>query len=175
MMKHVPMSQVKQQTCKTQVWNEIHTWQSLKNKSRVFVLINHLNESFQIENFTNLILDSITAHSFGILYNFVPDDLINSSWIHLKKYIQMCVLILLFTRFIDCNCAHPQWGTADTENKVPSVGNQERTNVLPLKPGVGQNYIPMHTASNFFSELNATFPLHLPSFFSKSSPYFLTA
>lgn len=132
----------------------------------VFVSINRLNESFQL---TNSILDSITAHSFDILYNFVPDDLINSSWIHLEEYIEMCVLILLFTRFIDCNCAHPQWGTADTENKVPSVGNQERTNVLPLKPGVGQNYIPMHTARNFFSELSVTFPLRSPSFFSKSS------
>ena len=32
-----------------------------------------------------------------------------------------------------------QWGTADTEIKVPSVENPEMTNILPLKPWVSQN------------------------------------
>ena len=33
----------------------------------------------------------------------------------------------------------PQWGTADTEIKVPSLENPELTNVNPLKPGAGQH------------------------------------
>ena len=44
----------------------------------------------------------------------------------------------------------PQWGAADAEIKVPSGEN--RGNVLPLKPGVGQ-YIAIHatlTARDFF-------------------------
>lgn len=33
------------------------------------------------------------------------------------------------------------WGTADAGIKVPSVQNPEQTNVLCLKPGVGQNIV----------------------------------
>ena len=33
----------------------------------------------------------------------------------------------------------PQWGIVDAEIKVLSVQNPELTNVLPLKPGVGQD------------------------------------
>ena len=66
--------------------------------------------------------------------------------------------------------------TTDVEIKVPSVENSELTNVLPLKPGVGQNIATQAspTARNFFLVLISTF--HLSSFFlSKSSPYFLTS
>ena len=44
----------------------------------------------------------------------------------------------------------PQWGAADAEIKVPSGEN--RANVLPLKPGVGQ-YMAIYatlTARDFF-------------------------
>ena len=39
-----------------------------------------------------------------------------------------------------------QWGTADVEISNPSVENPELTNVLPLRPGVGQN-IATHAVS----------------------------
>ena len=63
--------------------------------------------------------------------------------------------------------ADPQWGTVDAKIKVPSVENPELTDVLPLKPGVGQ-IIAMHashTARNSFLVLILTFPVHSPSFF----------
>ena len=58
---------------------------------------------------------------------------------------------------------------------LPAVENPELTNVFPLKPGVEQN-IATHaspTASNFFFVLISTFPVHSPSFSSKSFPNFL--
>ena len=63
----------------------------------------------------------------------------------------------------------------DTEIKVPSVENSDLTNVLPLKPAVGQT-IAMHalpTARILFIVI--TFQVPSPSFFSKSLHYFLTA
>ena len=70
-----------------------------------------------------------------------------------------------------------QWVTANTETKVQSVRNPELTNVLLLKPGVGQNIATCTppTDRNFFPVLISTFLVHSLSFFSKSSPYFLTA
>ena len=65
-----------------------------------------------------------------------------------------------------------QRGTADAEIKAPSVENPGLTNVLPRKPGVGQN-IATHastTARNFFLVQIFTYPTHSPSFISKSSP-----
>ena len=46
----------------------------------------------------------------------------------------------------------PQWGTADAEIKAHSVESPELTNVLPLKPGVGQNIASdaSPTARKFF-------------------------
>ena len=61
----------------------------------------------------------------------------------------------------------PQSGTADAEIKVPSDEILELTNILPLKPGVGQN-IAIHaspTARNIFLVQISTFPVHSPSFF----------
>ena len=62
----------------------------------------------------------------------------------------------------------------DTEIKVSSTENPELTNVLPLKPGVGQN-IATHespTARNFFClnfyflvPLTFIFPNPLPTFY----------
>ena len=57
--------------------------------------------------------------------------------------------------------------------------NPELTNVLPLKPEVGQN-VALHaspTARDFCHVQIFTFYVHSPSFlfFSKFSPYFLTA
>ena len=57
-----------------------------------------------------------------------------------------------------------QWGTADAEVKVHSVENPELANVLPLKPGAGQN-IATHASStvrNFFLVLIRTFSVHSP-------------
>ena len=51
-------------------------------------------------------------------------------------------------------------GIADAEIDVPSKENPELTNVFPLKLRVGQN-IAMYTSPS-------------SSFFSRSSPYFLT-
>ena len=71
----------------------------------------------------------------------------------------------------------PQWGTADAKIEVPPpIKNPELTNVLPFKPGVGQN-IAMHAspaARNFFLVLFTTFMAHSHLIFSQSSPYFLT-
>ena len=46
----------------------------------------------------------------------------------------------------------PQGGTADAENKIPSVENPELTNCLPLMPGIGQNIATRASpaARNFF-------------------------
>ena len=66
-------------------------------------------------------------------------------------------------------------GTADAKNKVPSVENPELTNVLPLKPGVGQNLAvhALSTARNFFLVLdNLYFPVHSSSFFSNLLSFF---
>ena len=52
----------------------------------------------------------------------------------------------------------PQMGTADAEIKVPYVEHRELTNILPLKPLVGQN-IAIHaspTARNVFLVLIST-------------------
>ena len=60
--------------------------------------------------------------------------------------------------------------SASAEIKV-FVENPELTNVLPLKPGIGQN-ITIHvspTARNFFLVLISTFLFHSPSFFSLQS------
>ena len=70
-----------------------------------------------------------------------------------------------------------QWGTVDTEIKVPYVENPELTNVLPLKSGEGQ-YVALHalpTARNYFLVLISTFLVHSPSFLSLQILYFLTA
>ena len=82
-------------------------------------------------------------------------------WSHFVKYLlQLCQ-----------NLHHtpplPQWGTVDTEIKVPYVENPELTNALPLKSGEGQ-YVALHalpTARNYFLVLISTFPVHSPSFF----------
>ena len=51
------------------------------------------------------------------------------------------------TLFYVLNCLKsPAVGYWDTEIKVPSVENPELTNVLPLRPGVGQN-IATHAVS----------------------------
>ena len=58
-----------------------------------------------------------------------------------------------------------------TKIKDLSVGNPELTNVLPLKPGVGQS--TMHaspTARNFFLVLILTFLVHSPSFIPNPLP-----
>ena len=72
----------------------------------------------------------------------------------------------------------PQWGTVDTEIKVPYVENPELTNALPLKSGEGQ-YVALHalpTARNYFLVLISTFLVHSPSFFLLLQIlYFLTA
>jgi len=56
-----------------------------------------------------------------------------------------------------------QWGTVDTEIKIPSAENPELTNIFPLKPGVGQNIATqaLPTARNFFTVLIFTFLIHL--------------
>ena len=74
-----------------------------------------------------------------------------------------------------------QWGTADAESKVPSVENPELTDVLPSKPGVGQNTaVYASPIRNFFLVLISTLPVHPPSssffvifFFFKSTASFL--
>ena len=69
----------------------------------------------------------------------------------------------------------PQLVTAGANFLVPTVENPELANVLPLKPGVGQN-IAMHAspaARSFFLVLIYAFPFHSTSFFSKYSPSFL--
>ena len=73
-----------------------------------------------------------------------------------------CPLSLLYALSRSAN--DPQWGTVDAEMKVPSVENPELMNVLPLKPGVGQN-IAMYallTARNFFHVLISTSHVHSP-------------
>ena len=59
-----------------------------------------------------------------------------------------------------------------------TISDRYGKHVLPLlKPGVGQN-IAMHalpTARNFLLLLISTFPVHSPSIFFRSSPYFLAA
>ena len=62
-------------------------------------------------------------------------------------FVVVAVILLLLRHLQSC--------TADAEISVPSVENPELTNVLPLKPGVGQN-IAVHaspTARNFFHVL----------------------
>ena len=57
-----------------------------------------------------------------------------------------------FWDWIMSSTCNLQQGTADAEIKAPSVENPELTNVLPQKPGVGQN-IATHaspTARKFF-------------------------
>ena len=54
-----------------------------------------------------------------------------------------------------------QWGIVKTEIKMPTVENPMLTNILPLKPGVGQNKA-MHaspTARNFFLVLILDLPI----------------
>ena len=58
------------------------------------------------------------------------------------------------------------WGTADADIvKVSSVESPELTDVLPLKPGVGQNIalLASPTARNSFLVLISTFSAHTPS------------
>ena len=68
--------------------------------------------------------------------------------------------------------AHPQWGAADAEIKVPSGENTELKR-SPLKPGIGQS-IAIHatlTARDFF----LAYFYHSGPFtciFSKTSPNF---
>ena len=67
-----------------------------------------------------------------------------------------------------------QWGTADVEISNPSVENPELTNVLPLKPELGQN-IAMHAltaARSFFPCPNLYHPGPFTLIFSRSSPNF---
>ena len=62
--------------------------------------------------------------------------------------------------------SYSQSGSADAEIKVPSVKKPELTNVLPFKPGVGQNiasYVSP-TANNFFRVQTSAFPVHFVSF-----------
>ena len=81
---------------------------------------------------------------------------------------------------INTNLSHPLWGTADAEIRALSVDNPELTDVLPLKPAVGQNdyshacfahcqdFLPY---PNFYRTL-----VHSPSFFSQIlSPHFVWA
>ena len=75
---------------------------------------------------------------------------------------------------VTCRC-FPHWGTEYAEIKVPSVENPEPINVLPLKPGAGQN------KSCMLCPLDELLPcpnFYLPGpftvIFSKSSPYCLT-
>ena len=86
------------------------------------------------------------------------------------------------TLFYVLNCLKsPAVGYWDTEIKVPSVENPELTNVLPLRPGVGQN-IATHAVSAardvlllFFSVLHAgpvkAAPCLLCSRTGKSAPF----
>ena len=65
----------------------------------------------------------------------------------------------------------------DVESKPPIVENPELTNVLPLKPGVGQT-IAMHaspTAMNFLRYPNICLPGTFTFILSTSSLYVLTA
>ena len=57
-----------------------------------------------------------------------------------------------------------KWGTAVAEIKVSSVESPELTNVLPLKPGGGQNIAKLAspTARNFFLVLISILPVHSP-------------
>ena len=60
----------------------------------------------------------------------------------------------------------------DAEFKVLSTENLKLANVLPLKPGVGQN-IALHASSaarNVFPVLYSTLMVHSPSFFSSPNP-----
>ena len=65
-----------------------------------------------------------------------------------------------------------QWGAADAEIEVHLMRTQS-SNVLPLKPGVGQ-YVAIHvtlTARDFFLLLS-TLPVHSPAFTPKPLPIF---
>ena len=84
-----------------------------------------------------------------------------------RWYVQLAALVSIYIYIYVVVCSFvlsPHWGTADADITVPSVENPELTNVLRLKPGVGQN-IAMHaspTARNFFLGLISTFPVHSP-------------
>ena len=70
----------------------------------------------------------------------------------------------------------PQRGTADEAINAPCFSYPELTNVLLLKPGIGQN-IAMYAlpiARISFLVLILTFQIQSPSLFSKSSPYFVS-
>ena len=60
------------------------------------------------------------------------------------------------------------------EINVPSVENSELTNVLPLKPGIGQNIatLALLTARNFFQVQMYTFLVHSPSLKKNPRPTF---
>ena len=57
-----------------------------------------------------------------------------------------------------------QCDTAEAEMKVPSVENPELTNVLPLKPGVGQNY--SHICFAYYQEFLHCLNFDLPGPFT---------
>ena len=85
------------------------------------------------------------------------------------------MFVLAYARACVFVCTAPLCGTADAEIKVPSVETPELTNVLPVKPAVGQN-IAAHvllTARNFFLVLISTSAVHSSSL-SKSCTYVLT-
>ena len=70
----------------------------------------------------------------------------------------------------------PQRGTAEEAINAPCFSYPELTNVLLLKPGIGQN-IAMYAlpiARISFLVLILTFQIQSPSLFSKSSPYFVS-
>ena len=77
-----------------------------------------------------------------------------------KKSLKLrIVCVLNYLRYI-----------ADDKMKVPSVENPELSDVLPLKPGVGQNCCQEFLSCPSF-DISGPFTFA----FSKSSPYFLTA
>jgi len=73
---------------------------------------------------------------------------------------------------------NPKWDTADAEIKAPPFENSELTNVLPLKPGVGQNVATrafFTHCQKFLPCPNFYFPGPFDFFCFPFPPYILTA
>ena len=66
----------------------------------------------------------------------------------------MRTMNLIFTPQRKIHSSVPQWGTEDAELKSPLVENPELTNVLILKPGVGQNIPCMLRSQPEFSSFS---------------------
>ena len=64
----------------------------------------------------------------------------NKVEIHISAITTVATTSTAYHRY-NCYYMFPQLGIADAESKVPSAENPDLTNVLPLKPGVGQNII----------------------------------